>query len=123
MNALLEQKIKEYFETNKVYKELEKRVKTLSSEIKEELTQLGIDKESTTNGFDVLLVEKVSYDYPDEIALRSYLKENGLSDYILEKIDSTKLNKDIKDSKSLAKKLNTLAVKTTTISLSVKESK
>lgn len=119
----LEEKIKEYFELKQASDELKEKLDTLNAEIKDVLIKGNIKKETTTNGYLVNLIEKKSIKYSDEVAIKSYLKEHSMSDYIIEAIDSTRLNKAIKESEMLSKDLKSNLVENISYNLSVTESK
>ena len=93
------------------------------AELKELLIREGITKESTTNGYDVSLVDKKTFKYDDELAIRDYLRLNNLNEYLVESIDTKRLNESLKKSNELYNDLVKYITPGTTTSLSVKESK
>lgn len=100
MDLLFYNDVEEYNDIQKKIKELTERKNELNESIKKALLDAGISKTETPQGTQVTLTTKVSLKY-DEVSTLKYLKENGLTQYIVEKIDTTKLNKELKESKTL----------------------
>lgn len=100
MDLLLMNDIEEYNNIQNKIKELTTRKNELNESIKKQLIEDNTDNVETTNGVKAILTKKVSLKY-DEVAVMKYLKDNNLTDYIIEKIDNKKLDKDLKTSKSL----------------------
>lgn len=123
MKKEIEEKIKNYYEAKRVADEAKATVDFLGAELKEILIQEGISKETTSNGFDVSLVDKKTFKYDDELAIRDYLRSNNLSEYLVESIDTKRLNESLKKSNELYNDLVKYITPGTTTSLSVKESK
>ena len=123
MKKEIEEKIKNYYEAKKIADEAKATVDFLGAELKEILIQEGISRETTSNGFDVSLVDKKTFKYDDELAIRDYLRSNNLSEYLVESIDTKRLNEGLKKSNELYNDLVKYITPGTTTSLSVKESK
>lgn len=100
MDLLFYNDVEEYNEIQKKIKVLTDRKNELNENIKKALLDAGVNKTETPKGTQVSLTTKVSLKY-DEVAVMKYLKDNNLTDYIIEKIDNKKLDKDLKSSKSL----------------------
>lgn len=123
MNKELEEKIKDYYEAKRIADEAKATVEFLGAELKELLIKEGITKESTSNGFDVSLVDKKTFKYDDELAIRDYLRQNNLNEYLIESIDTKRLNESLKKSNELYNDLVKYITPGITTSLSIKESK
>lgn len=123
MKQELEAKVKNYFEAKRFADEAKAQVDRLGLELKELLVKEGITKESTSNGFDVSLVDKKTFKYDDELAIRDYLRSNNLNEYLVESIDTKRLNESLKKSNELHNDLAKYITPSITTSLSVKESK
>lgn len=85
-------------------KEQEDKIKAekdiLSKAIMEQMTEKKI---ITEDGYKAQKIEKQSITYLDEAAIIRYLKKNRLSNYVIEKINTTELNKQLKLDKSILK--------------------
>ena len=123
MKAELEAKVKQYFDAKKFADEAKAQVDRLGLELKELLLIEGITKESTTNGYDVSIVDKKTFKYDDELAIRDYLRQNNLTEFLVEEIDTKRLNESLKKSNELYNDLVRYITPGVTTSLSVKESK
>lgn len=123
MIAELETKIKRYYEAKQFADNAKAQVDELGKELKELLDKEGVTKEQTSNGFEVSLIGKTTFKYDDEVAIKSYLRENSLNEYLVESIDSKRLNEKLKESTTLYEELTPYITKSTSLSLSVKESK
>ena len=123
MKQELELKVKNYYEAKRFADEAKAQVDRLGLELKELLFKEGITKESTSNGYDVSLVDKKTFKYDDELAIRDYLRLNNLNEYLVESIDTKRLNESLKKSNELYNDLVKYITPGTTTSLSVKESK
>ena len=104
VDLLILNKIDLYKEMKAQKEALEKQMKEMNAEIVEAMNNAGVNKVETPNGATASVATKVSLKY-DEVATLKYLKDNGLTQYIVEKIDTTKLNKELKESKSLNESL------------------
>lgn len=123
MKQELELKVKNYYEAKRFADEAKAQVDRLGLELKELLCKEGITKETTSNGFDVSLVDKKTFKYDDELAIRDYLRSNNLNEYLVESIDTKRLNESLKKSNELSNDLAKYITPSITTSLSVKESK
>ena len=123
MKQELELKVKNYYEAKRFADEAKAQVDRLGLELKELLFKEGITKESTSNGYDVSIVDKKTFKYDDELAIRDYLRSNNLNEYLVESIDTKRLNESLKKSNELYNDLIKYITPSITTSLSVKESK
>lgn len=116
----LNELINEYNKVCVEYEEIAQRKAELAEEIKYEL-QGKIGKTYTTeNGINAKLVESVRFTYDDEVGIRNYITQKGLkSTYIVETIDSKKLNAELKKSTTLYDDIKHYVTKTITESLRV----
>ena len=123
MKTEIEMKVKEYFQAKQVAEEAKAIADALGNELKEILVQEGITKETTSNGYDVSLVDRKTFKYDDELAIRDYLRLNNLNEYLVESIDTKRLNESLKKSNELYNDLVKYITPGVTTSLSVKENK
>lgn len=100
MDLLILNQIELYKEKKALKEALEKELKEMNTEIVTAMNNAGINKVETPNGVTATVTTKVSLKY-DEVATIKYLKDNGLTQYIVEKVDTKKLNEELKKSKSL----------------------
>lgn len=123
MNKELEQKVLAYYKAKESADKAKEIVDNLGKELKELLEKEDIKKETTSDGLEVSMIGKTTIKYNDEVGIKNYLKANKMTDYLVEAIDSKKLNDSIKNSQTLNDALKSKITITTSYSLSVKESK
>lgn len=80
------------------------------------------DKKYEDNeGYSAKSISKITYKYTDETGIIDYLTRKGLSDiYLIKKIDTTKLNKELKNEGELYKAVDKFVCKNISESLEVK---
>lgn len=122
MKKEIEEKVKSYYEAKVALDFQKAQLENLGKELKEALQQEGVKKETTSNGYEVSLTSRTTIKYKDELALKDYLKIAG-PEYIVESIDSKKLNADIKNSDQLKNNISKYLDISTVDSLTVKEGK
>lgn len=118
----LNEQIERYFELQRQADEIKNQLEEIKSQLVEEFNAEGINSYSTEN-VTATLTPKTTFKYNDEPAMIKYLKENGMGQYVIEKIDSTRLNKILKSSVSLNESLRPQFTMNTSYALSVKEVK
>ena len=123
MRAELEVKIKNYFDAKRIADEAKAQVEFLGAELKELLNKEGITKDTTSNGFEVSLIDSTIFKYVDELAIRDYLRQNNLNEYLVESIDTKRLNESLKKSNELSNDLSKYVMPSISTRLQVKESK
>lgn len=123
MKKELEEKVLAYYQAKAEADKAKETADNLGKELKELLDREGITKELTSDGLEVSMVGKTTIKYNDEVAIKDYLRNNQMSDYLVEAIDNKKLNDSIKNSSTLNEALKDKITVTTTYSLSVKEKK
>lgn len=98
-------------------------IKSQMEELKESIvTQMGSEKQFTADdGTVVKLVEKETFKYVDEPAMIQYLKDHGMTSYIVEKISTSPLNKELKKGQSLTESLKSWYNKTVSTTLNVEQ--
>ena len=101
MNKTLEEKINAYYEAKQKADKAKEIAETLGKELKELLEENQLTNATTENGITASLVNKTTFKYLDEIAVKNYLKNNKMESYITENIDAKKLNVDLKKSELL----------------------
>lgn len=115
----LDKKIKEFYELKIQLDELNKRKDMLTEEIKSLMIQNGID-DYNNNELCSKLTYKTTFKYKDEVGIINYLTQKGLaSTYMSNKIDTTKLNKELKNKGQLFESLKNYIIKEENPSLSI----
>lgn len=104
MDLLILNQIELYKEKKAQKEALEKELKEMNTEIVNAMINEGVNKVETANGVTASVATKVSLKY-DEVATIKYLKDNGLTQYIVEKLDTKKLSEELKKSKSLSESI------------------
>lgn len=99
---------------------LKKSKEELKTSIVEEMRKCGFNKYETSLGTTAAIADKTTVKYNDEAKIIKYLKEHNLSKYVVEKVDATAFNKELKNSKSLTESLNTLYTTSMSVTLTVK---
>lgn len=115
----LAEMVKEYNELQNQSKGIADKMSELKASIIESMN--NEDKSSfEVDNVVAQVIKKDTFKYKDETAMISYLKNNGLERYVVEKVD-TSLNKELKKGMSLSESLNPMYEKTSSYSLTVKE--
>ena len=83
---------------------LEESMANLKQQIMELMDKDGLTKTTTDNGVSASITLKTTFKYDEDAAIK-YLKENGYSKYVVEKIDSKKLNTELKKPTQLSESL------------------
>lgn len=99
---------------------LQKQLGELKEQIMAEMTNNGETKVETDLGIVASIVAKETYKYLDELAMIRYLKENGLAQYISEKVNVPSLNKELKKGQTLCESLKPMYNKVISYSFTVK---
>lgn len=120
MEKTLEVKVVEYANLQTQVEELQKQMDSLRGEILSEMSDLGVDKYTTTSGETAQVTLKETFKYVDEAAMINWLKANGYTQFIKEKVDTTPMNKELKKGLTLTESLKPMFTKNVTSSLSVK---
>lgn len=116
----LNQKVDMYAVLQKEAEELKAKMDALKAEIIEDMESEGLVKTTTDNDTSVSLVYKETIKYSDEPAILKYCEDRGLNNYVVKKVNTTALNKDLKKSSSLTEDLNSFYLVNKTKVLTVK---
>lgn len=116
---MLETSVKEYLALQEELEAIKVKMADLKTEIVNEMDSAGL---STFQVDDVKaqVVNKETIKYLDEFAIIKYLKDNGLGRFIIEKLDTTSMNKELKSSTTLTEDLNSYLARTIAPTLIVK---
>lgn len=118
----LDKQIKEYFDKKALIDKLSEELKVQNKAIVNLLTNDYATKKYEGNGYSAAVSYKETIKYNDEQALVTLLKQDdNLKSYIVEAINTKGLNELIKNSESVAEKLNGKYTKTTSSSLTIKK--
>ena len=113
----LDDNIREYYAC-KCYKEAyEKKMAELRDSILEDMG--GEDEYSTPEGINVKAVVKETFKYTDEIGMIKWCEDNGYTQFITKKINTTPMNKELKKGQTLTESLKPLYTKQTSVTLTV----
>ena len=104
MDLIIWSKIEEYKEKKAQADTLKKELDELNEEIVKAMNDAGVKDTETPNGVTANVTTKVSLKYDEPQAIK-WLKENGYEKYVIEKLDTSALNKEVKKSKSLNESL------------------
>lgn len=116
--------VRKYAELQAKEEALKLEKASLKEQIVAEMDSLSITKwEDVEEGLSANIVLKETVKYTDEPAIIKWAKENGYGSYVVEKVDTTKFNKQLKTSNILNESVGTYLTKTVAPSLTVKEIK
>ena len=112
--------VNDYNELKAKSEDISTQMSALKSKILEEL---GDATEYVTTDTNVIakVVAKETFKYVDEPAMINWLKKNGYAQFVVEKVNATPMNKELKKGLTLTESLKTMFTKTTTYSLTVEE--
>lgn len=115
---MLNENVKKYADLQAQKEALEAEMAELKTAIVEEM---GSDTDFTADdGTVAKLVDKETFKYTDEIAMINWCKMNGYSQFIVEKVNTTSMNKELKKGLTLTESLKPMFTKTVSTSLTVK---
>ena len=117
---MLENKVKAYLEKQQLVESLKAELASLKDEIVDEMNNEGLNVYASDD-VKAQIVNRETIKYNDELAIIDYLKNNGLSRLVVEKIDTTTMNKELKSSASLNESLSQHITRTTAPTLIVKQ--
>ena len=118
----LKENLEEYSKLTKQVEELKSKLEQLKGCIVESMDSLGVTSYKADD-VEGKLVSKNLYKYKDEMAIVNYLKKNKLDNYLQEKINTTVMNKELKNKGLLYESLKDYVEENNSIALSVKEIK
>lgn len=121
MNTELNNKIEKYAELQAQMEVLKTQLDELKPEIIEGMVKESVDKIELPSGVTAQVVTKETFKYDDELGMINYLKANGLTSFIVEKVNTTAMNKELKKGLTLTESLKPMFTKTYTNSLTVKK--
>jgi len=112
--------VNDYNELKAQADDIDNKMSALKTKILEEL---GDAREYMTTDTHVTakVVAKETIKYVDESAMINWLKNNGYSKFVVEKVDTTPMNKELKKGLTLTESLKSMFTKTTSYTLKVEE--
>ena len=112
--------VNDYNELKAKSEDISTQMSALKSKILEEL---GDATEYVTTDTNVLakVVAKETIKYDDEEAMINWLKKNGYAKFVIEKVDTKPMNKELKKGLTLTESLKSMFTKTTSYSLTIEE--
>lgn len=117
----IDEKIKKYYEIKSQIEELITLKDSIGEEIKKVVLNAPDKKYKSSDGYLAKCVTRITYKYTDESAIINSITKKGLSDiYMTKKIDSTKLNKELKNKGELYNNLKSYINENITDSLEIK---
>ncbi len=84
------------------------------------LNEQGSNRYISADNISATISDKETFKYNDELGILRYLKENGYSRYVQEKIIATDLNKELKKPTKLTEALSSMFSKTKSTVLTVR---
>ena len=117
---MINENIKKYFELQAQVDAIKEEMEALKESIVNDMDTQGV---STYEVDDIKaqVVSKDTFKYDDELGMIDYLKNNGYGKFVVEKINATSLNKELKKGLSLSESLKSMYTKTTSSSLTIKK--
>ena len=115
----LNENLERYYQLQKEVEEREEEMKSLKEEIVKEMGIEGISSQNT-GLVEGKIINKTSFKYTDEIAILNYLRSHRLNDFISTKVNTTAMNKELKNKGVLFEELKPYYSENSLITLSVK---
>jgi hypothetical protein len=112
--------IKKYFELQAQADAIKEEMAQLKESIVNDMDSEGVSTYEV-DGIKAQIVSKDTFKCDDELGMITYLKNNGFDKFVVEKIDTTSLNKELKKGLSLSESLSGMYTKTTAPSLTIKK--
>lgn len=116
----LDRLVNQYNELQAQAEDISTQMSTLKATIIEELDDIT-EYVTTDTHVTAKVVAKETFKYTDESAMIKWLKNNGYAQFVVEKVNTTPMNKELKKGLTLTESLKTMFTKTTSYSLTVKE--
>ena len=117
---MINENIRKYFELQAQMDAIKEEMATLKDSIVGDMDAQGVNTYEVDD-IKAQVINKDTFKYNDELGMIAYLKSNGLDKFVVEKIDTTSLNKELKKGLSLSESLKTMYTKTTSPSLTIKK--
>ena len=116
---MLDTSVKEYLALQEELETIKAKMAELKTEIVNDMDAAGL---STYEVDDVKaqVVNKETIKYTEELALIKYLEDNGFGRFVVKKVDTTSMNKELKKSTTLNESLSDYVARTTAPTLIVK---
>jgi hypothetical protein len=118
---MLNENVKKYLELKKQADKIKEELDSLKDFIVEEMNSQNQTTFSTEDGITAKMISKITFDYQDEPAMIKWLEDNGQTSFIVKKVNTTSLNKELKTSTLLTEGLNSMYVKKSSVSLIVSQ--
>ena len=112
--------VNEYNELRAQAEDVDIKMSALKTKILEELGDVR-EYMTTDTHVTAKVVAKETIKYVDESAMINWLKNNGYSKFVVEKVDTTPMNKELKKGLTLTESLKSMFTKTTSYTLKVEE--
>lgn len=108
----------------KMYAQLKAQADALKEQmdsLKDTIVESMGDESSFTadDGTVAKLVAKETFKYVDEPSMIKWLKDNGYAQFVVEKVNATTMNKELKKGMTLTESLKPMFTKTVSVSLTV----
>lgn len=117
---MINESIKKYFELQAQADAIKEEMAQLKDSIVNEMDAQGVNTYEVDD-LKAQVVSKDTFKYNDELGMITYLKNNGFEKFVVEKLDTTSLNKELKKGLSLSESLSGMYTKTTAPSLTIKK--
>ena len=116
---MLNDNINKYMKLKEEYDALKEQLDELKESILVDMEQLDTDNYTTDENIVAKVVTKENFKYIDEPSMIKWLKENGYSQFIAEKVSTVPMNKELRKGLTLTESLKPMFTKITTYSLNV----
>ena len=115
----LNENLERYYQLQKEVEEREEEMKSLKEAIVKEMEIAGITSQNT-GLVEGKIIDKTSFKYNDEVAIINYLRSHRLNNFIVTKVNTTAMNKELKSKGALYEDLKSYCSENNSITLSVK---
>ena len=115
----LNENLERYYQLQNEMSKIDEEMKSLKEEIVKEMEVLGVNSQNT-GLVEGKIVNKQTFKYTDEVAIINYLRSHRLNNFISTKVNTTSMNKELKNKGALYEDLKSYCTENNSITLSVK---
>ena len=115
----LNENLEKYYQLQKEIEEREEEMKALKESIIKEMELEGVTSQNTGK-VEGKIINKTSFKYTDEVAILNYLRSHRLNNFISNKVNTSAMNKELKNKGTLYEDLKSYCSESSSTTLSVK---
>lgn len=115
----LDERLNRYYQLQEEVSQREEEMSSLKEEIVKEMELQGVTSQNT-GLVEGKIINKQTFKYNDEVAIINYLRSHRLNNFISTKVNTTSMNKELKNKGALYEDLKTYCTENNSITLSVK---